>query len=231
MYDNVTGLDGYYYLNTFENILASGVTLFELTVVNNWWIIMEGYACIMSEWSRIYFMVFYLIIMIVMAVIVAFVLEAFIFRIQYRMTINGHDVDGHSMKKVDIEVSANELQMCNNTSQLPLTGQYIASQANQLAMQEADDGVCHSVWFRGKKHLSKNDFSLRMYCSEVQDWIAEDIAASSSQDQQQTCGSSTGRVFIEQPQQESHGLVSLVDASSSGLQLSSLESDHRALVV
>ncbi|VVC97838.1 unnamed protein product [Leptidea sinapis] len=33
---------GYYYLNNFENILTSGVTLFELTVVNNWFILMNA---------------------------------------------------------------------------------------------------------------------------------------------------------------------------------------------
>ncbi|XP_054519611.2 two pore channel protein 1 isoform X5 [Pan troglodytes] len=32
--------EGYYYLNNFDNILNSFVTLFELTVVNNWYIIM-----------------------------------------------------------------------------------------------------------------------------------------------------------------------------------------------
>jgi hypothetical protein len=40
-YKNVTGL---YYLNNFKSLPISGVTLFELTVVNNWFIIMEGYA-------------------------------------------------------------------------------------------------------------------------------------------------------------------------------------------
>ena len=40
--DNTTVFVNYYYLNTFDNIFISGVTLFELTVVNNWFIIMEG---------------------------------------------------------------------------------------------------------------------------------------------------------------------------------------------
>lgn len=50
---------GFYYLNTFENLLTSGVTLFELTVVNNWFIIMNAYASVANQWSRIYFMVIY----------------------------------------------------------------------------------------------------------------------------------------------------------------------------
>ena len=48
---------GYYYLNNFENILTSGVSLFELTVVNNWFILMNAYATVVGQFSRIYFMV------------------------------------------------------------------------------------------------------------------------------------------------------------------------------
>ncbi|XP_028167785.1 two pore calcium channel protein 1-like, partial [Ostrinia furnacalis] len=47
---------GYYYLNNFDNIVTSGVTLFELTVVNNWFILMNAYATVAGQFSRIYFM-------------------------------------------------------------------------------------------------------------------------------------------------------------------------------
>lgn len=40
--DNTTLYPDYYFLNNFDNIFMAGVTLFELTVVNNWFIIMEG---------------------------------------------------------------------------------------------------------------------------------------------------------------------------------------------
>ena len=55
----------FYYVNNFDNILRSMVTLFELTVVNNWFIIMEGFAKVTgSEWRRIFFMTFYLMTMV-----------------------------------------------------------------------------------------------------------------------------------------------------------------------
>ena len=60
VYSNETNVYGYYYLNNFENVISSFVTLFELTVVNNWYILMEGYAVTVTQWSRIYFMCFYL---------------------------------------------------------------------------------------------------------------------------------------------------------------------------
>lgn len=46
--DNTTLYPDYYYLNNFDDIFMAGVTLFELTVVNNWFIIMEGEAWDMS---------------------------------------------------------------------------------------------------------------------------------------------------------------------------------------
>ena len=74
----------YYWLNNFQSLPSAGVVLFELTVVNNWYVIMDGYAAkTNNEWSRAYFMIFYIFTMIVMTIIVAFILEAFLFRIQF----------------------------------------------------------------------------------------------------------------------------------------------------
>ncbi|XP_034397270.1 two pore calcium channel protein 1 isoform X2 [Cyclopterus lumpus] len=83
-YGNKTVLEeGYYYLNNFNNILSSFVTLFELTVVNNWYITMEGVTSMTTHWSRLYFMTFYIVTMVVMTIIVAFILDAFVFRMNY----------------------------------------------------------------------------------------------------------------------------------------------------
>ena len=83
--------NAYYWLNNFNNMPAAGVTLFELTVVNNWYITMEGHAAVTSDWSRIFFMTFYVVTMIVMTIIVAFILEAFLFRIQYKEFLTKED--------------------------------------------------------------------------------------------------------------------------------------------
>ena len=83
--------NGYYYLNNFQNLMSSYVTLFELTVVNNWYILMEGYATTVSEWSRIYFMLFYLTTMLLVSIVVASVLDAFLFRISYKQKMSRDD--------------------------------------------------------------------------------------------------------------------------------------------
>lgn len=82
---------GYYYLNNFSNLLISGVTLFELTVVNNWFIVMDAYASVTNKFSRLYFMLFYLFTMVVLTIVVASVLEAFRFRIQYKQQTSKKD--------------------------------------------------------------------------------------------------------------------------------------------
>ena len=83
------------FFSFFHAITESYVVLFELTVVNNWYVIMDGYAFYTKEqglstheWTRAYFMIFYIFTMIVMTIIVAFILEAFLFRIQFTEFLN-----------------------------------------------------------------------------------------------------------------------------------------------
>ncbi|ESO09870.1 hypothetical protein HELRODRAFT_167688 [Helobdella robusta] len=166
-------IDGYYYLNSFENIFISGVTLFELTVVNNWWIIMEGFANVVSPWSRLYFMTFYIIIMIVMAVVVAFILEAFIFRIQYRHQMEKETLEVHASQKVTIEISTDDLfNNCNIN---------LLSNGSQL------------VRFHGKRKMCKSDFSVRMYANEVKEWLNVSQSATALTEQPPTSDSSQVR--------------------------------------
>ena len=88
---NATTMIGYYYLNSFSDLMTSGVTLFELTVVNNWFIIMDAFSSVAGPWSRIFFMLFYLFTMVVLTIVVASVLEAFRFRIQYKKQTSKRD--------------------------------------------------------------------------------------------------------------------------------------------
>ncbi|KAL8621516.1 hypothetical protein ACOMHN_026188 [Nucella lapillus] len=154
---------GFYYLNNFDNLLVSGVTLFELTVVNNWFIIMDGYAFAFSEWTRIYFMLFYIVMMVVMNIVVAFVLESFMFRIQYRRQMEVEDIEAdHGLLKEEVTLGESELQMCHVESS-PLTGSFIAQPGESQA----------KYIFRGERIRSREDFSLRMYQDEVQNWAEE----------------------------------------------------------
>ena len=82
----------YFWLNNFKSMGESSITLFELTVVNNWYVIMEGHTIASgNDYSRIFFMLFYIFTMIVMTIIVAFILEAFLFRIQFKTFLTKTD--------------------------------------------------------------------------------------------------------------------------------------------
>lgn len=68
-----------YYMNRFDNVYLTFMTLFELMVVNNWNIIMEGYvAATETEWSRAYFIAWFLVIVVVvMNVCAGFIIDAY----------------------------------------------------------------------------------------------------------------------------------------------------------
>jgi hypothetical protein len=85
-YYNRSSADGLYYLNNFDNLLRSYVTLFELMVVNNWHVTMQGTVDAVryfrpsspEQLSRAYYIIFFLVtVIIVTNVVVAFILDAF----------------------------------------------------------------------------------------------------------------------------------------------------------
>jgi two pore calcium channel protein 3 len=73
--------DGYY-LNNFNDPVSSFVTLFELMIVNQWHILVEGFVTLTSRWARLYFLSFnVLMVVIVLNVFLSFVIEAYVLQI------------------------------------------------------------------------------------------------------------------------------------------------------
>lgn len=58
-------IEGLYYLNTFDNVLRSYVTLFELMAMNNNNVLMEAVAINAGAWSRLYFLLFNIVSVVV----------------------------------------------------------------------------------------------------------------------------------------------------------------------
>lgn len=166
--------EGYYYLNNFNNILSSFVTLFELTVVNNWYITMEGVTSMTSHWSRLYFMTFYIVTMVVMTIIVAFILDAFVFRMNYsrknREPLENPEDENGIVFEVEVSrdgvLTALELykQMCPGSSSLS---------SLQGVLQAMDRGGHSSLVYLGRRSRTKSDLSMKMYEEEIQEWYAE----------------------------------------------------------
>jgi len=83
--------DGYY-LNNFNDPCAAFVTLFELTVVNQWHVIADGYVKLTDKWARLYFLSFnVLMVLIILNIFLAFVIEAFVLQLELE-TLEFEDV-------------------------------------------------------------------------------------------------------------------------------------------
>eukprot|EP01059_Diplonema_ambulator_P030838 TRINITY_DN544_c1_g1_i1.p1 TRINITY_DN544_c1_g1~~TRINITY_DN544_c1_g1_i1.p1 ORF type:complete len:1064 (+),score=409.76 TRINITY_DN544_c1_g1_i1:55-3246(+) len=65
-----------YYALNFESFYASCITLWCLMVVNNWFIIVDGYRAALGNWVLIYFVTFWLIsVLLIMNIVTALVVE------------------------------------------------------------------------------------------------------------------------------------------------------------
>ncbi|XP_031984302.1 two pore calcium channel protein 1 isoform X1 [Corvus moneduloides] len=169
--------EGYYYLNNFDNILNSFVTLFELTVVNDWYIIMEGVTSQTTHWSRLYFMIFYIVTMVVMTIIVAFILDAFVFRMNYtRKNQDSEEDNGIVLEK---EISKEEvigiIELYKRTS-----GATETAQLQKIVLQMDKYGQMSAV-FLGRRSRTKSDLSMKMYEEEIQEWYEEHSRKEESQ--------------------------------------------------
>lgn len=149
---------GYYYLNTFDNLIDSGMTLFELTVVNNWFIQMNAYAFTAGMYTRLYFMVFYLVTMIVLTIVVSSFLEAFRFRIHYKKSTSKRDEE--KMLHEEVELKWDELQ-------------YVIEDFQLLEKLRPSLVVGGTTVFIGSRPRTREVLQRKMYTNEINEWVAE----------------------------------------------------------
>uniref|UniRef100_A0A8D8TKZ2 Two pore calcium channel protein 1 n=2 Tax=Cacopsylla melanoneura TaxID=428564 RepID=A0A8D8TKZ2_9HEMI len=154
--ESASATSGYYYLNTFANLAVSYVTLFELTVVNNWFIVMNGYAAVVTSFTRVYFIMFYLLTMVVLTIVVASVLEAFRFRIQYKRQTSKRDEEKLLHEEVDLKWD--EIQSWIQDFQL------LEKLRNDLVV----GGI---ATFVGRRPRNREVLQRRMYRSEIDQWM------------------------------------------------------------
>ena len=70
-----------YYANNFHDFGAALVVLWDVMVVNNWYIFLDGYKWMTTSWAQLYFIAWWLVSVIVCVnLFVALVLEAFVSR-------------------------------------------------------------------------------------------------------------------------------------------------------
>jgi len=143
-------IHGFYFMNNFNSLPEAGITLFELTVANNWSIIMEAYATVTdSGWSRLYFIVFYLFTLVVLTIVVAAILEAFLFRIQYKKALKKDDESSHL--SVLVALSSSELLS------LPKTLMNRTMFLIKYPSPTLDPGTNSTLLFKGDKRRSREE--------------------------------------------------------------------------
>ncbi|XP_071849102.1 two pore calcium channel protein 1-like isoform X2 [Apostichopus japonicus] len=164
-YSNSSSYHLYFYLNNFEHILNAYVTLFELTVGNNWHVIMNAIAMTVSEWSILYFIIFYLSSMVVVTVTVAYVLEAFLFRMQFAQSDAARIIEADTAIEVNVNLYYGDMQSMfkETASDLQLT-----ILKNDLRLSQTQ-----SLRFKGARPRTKADLSKTMYAREVEEWIRD----------------------------------------------------------
>ncbi|KAK4010715.1 two pore calcium channel protein 1 [Daphnia magna] len=212
-FENGSSSNGYYYLNNFENVISSYVTLFELTVINNWYIIMEGYAVTTSQWSRIYFMCFYLTIMILLSIVVASVLDGFMFRISYKEQMTKDDEKRLVEKTVTLNAEEYErllaVESAEQLSKGKLWHNWFARLRKQEPFRTLEETTLDlpdirpiSVTFTGFRRRTKDVLLSFMYKDEISCWMKQ---ADHEEKQQQPKNSPSKRVEIRQRQHRGSG--------------------------
>jgi two pore calcium channel protein 2 len=73
-YDNL-----HYYANGFHDFAASLVTLWNVMIVNNWFIFLNKFACdsFLGKWAKLYFIAWWIVSAILVDLFISFVLEIF----------------------------------------------------------------------------------------------------------------------------------------------------------
>eukprot|EP00055_Hartaetosiga_balthica_P000120 m.135708 g.135708 ORF g.135708 m.135708 type:complete len:776 (-) comp10155_c0_seq1:130-2457(-) len=157
-YDQEKGIGLHFQLMSFDNVLYSYNTLFHLMIINNWQVTMTGHQIALnSNFSRIYFFVYYLITVIVVSnIVVAFVLDAF--QVLYDSRVS-EDKDSENYKR-----QSEEVHLPRNVAAQFLPDDHAALQHNDIIFTALRKGTAiYEILFR----------------DDIKDWIEEDNFASS----------------------------------------------------
>jgi len=149
-----------------QDLFTSFVTLFELTVVNNWYIIMEGHAMMTTKFSRIYFISFYLVMMVVLTIIVAFILDTFLFRIQYKRSMDKSSEQ--NMLRNEVSLTSDEIAFCyQEYFQDP------KKRSRLMSWYGEDLAAKGSVTYVAYRKRTKEILFKRMFRNEIPEWLSE----------------------------------------------------------
>lgn len=131
-YDNSTE-SMKYYLNDFGDIVASYLTLFSMSSNTYWLTTMSAYAIVSgTNWTRLFFALYYLGSIIVMNIVIAFILESFLFHINYRNRM-GDNCDDSNLFTVSVTLSSIEVDFLRENLRSPRDTRHLDAIVDRLA--------------------------------------------------------------------------------------------------
>lgn len=117
---------------------------------------MEGYAVTTTQWSRIYFMCFYLTIMILLSIVVASVLDGFMFRISYKEQMTKDD--GKKFYSNNLEMNHNSLLAITEKRLVEKSVTLNAEEYERLlAVESAEELSKKKLWYNWFARLRKQE--------------------------------------------------------------------------
>lgn len=131
--------------------------------------------------------------MVVMTIIVAFILEAFVFRMNYSRKSQDSEVDSGIV--IEKEMSKEELMA---VLELYREERGTSSDVTRLldTLSQMEKYQQNSMVFLGRRSRTKSDLSLKMYQEEIQEWYEEHAR---EQEQQKLRGSVPGPAAQQPP--------------------------------
>nr|XP_006116320.1 two pore calcium channel protein 1-like [Pelodiscus sinensis] len=102
---------GKYCVNNFNDLLSSFIVLTELTVVNQWHTLANGFVLVTHQAAKLYFMAFHIVVVIMIVnIFTAFILEAFY--VEY--SLEKSDVESAIERKIqELGVGIQEEELCD----------------------------------------------------------------------------------------------------------------------
>lgn len=162
-------MDEVYRMHNFSDFPSSFLLLLILSFTYMWSFVMDRYARLLSCWSRVYFIFFYVISTVVMKIVVSSILEAFLFVMKCKRRLA--DIQEQTRITRDIKLTEGELIFLGLAEK-----QYPANGTSTSGPGRRQYKYAKAI-FRGKKLRTKFSFSCKMYDKEIKEWIEEEEAS------------------------------------------------------
>ncbi|XP_037621311.1 two pore segment channel 3 isoform X1 [Sebastes umbrosus] len=149
-----------YCKNNFNNVVSSFILLVELTVVNQWHVLSNGFAIVTHKAARLFFVLFHIIVVIIIInIFVAFVLEAFF--MEY--SVDKSDLQTSLEKKIEeLELAVAQEKLEDN-----LVNQMETIDNDQGTGQSADNKPTLMFKIASKRYRTVDALLQRMFEADL----------------------------------------------------------------